>query len=93
MKPKLEIMVKTGTYTDREGQEKARWTKIGAVFENNGGMFGSLDLIPVNWDGRFSLFEPRDRDASASHSAAPSAPQRPRGGQRYERDDANEIPF
>lgn len=95
MKPAYEIKVKQGTYTGRDGQERASWLKIGVVFEQDGRMWGTLDAIPVGgWDGRFSLFEPRERDASAAPAAAPSMPARPQwsgGSQPIGGDD--EIPF
>ena len=74
MKPSYDIKVKTGTYTDREGKERGSWIKIGVVFEKDGTLFGNLSAIPVNWDGRFSLFPPREQDFEGSPSATRGGP-------------------
>lgn len=46
-KPLFDAMVKNGSYKDRDGNEKARWLKIGTVFEGDKGLSMILDCVPV----------------------------------------------
>lgn len=59
-----EVMAKTGKYTDKQGQEKNRWTKCGVIFQCDKGLSLKLEAMPVGSDGWFSLFEPKDRQAA-----------------------------
>jgi len=60
---KYEILAKTGTYTDKNGQEKNRWSKCGVVMDTkSGGMAMKLEVVPVGGDGWFTLAEPKPRD-------------------------------
>ena len=81
-----ELMARTGSYTDRDGNEKTRWTKCGIVVEKDGRMSIKLEAIPVGFDGWLSAFEPRERD-----QARPQQPRRP--APRDELDDGSDIPF
>lgn len=66
-----DLSVKTGTYRDASGQEKARYKTIGALMQGDRGPYVVLDRtfnpagVPVE-DGRdqiiVSCFEPRSRD-------------------------------
>ena len=66
---KYEANVATGKYT-KDGQEKTRWMKVGAVIERSSGtMAMKLDVIPLpNEKGQvwIELFEPRQSDAPKS---------------------------
>ena len=44
---KYEIKAKQGTYTNQNGEEKANWVKIGAVFETQKGLSIKLEAIPI----------------------------------------------
>jgi len=59
----FEAMVKTGTYKDRNGQEKGRWLKIGNVFEGEKGMSMILDCVPVGIPAPVwvSFFQPKEK--------------------------------
>ena len=60
MSKKLDY--KVYTVTEREGQDKSYWTKIGAAFVNKDGSINvALDALPVN--GRIQLREPHDEPA------------------------------
>ena len=60
MATKWEINVPTGTYTDKSGQEKTSWLKIGKVIEKKNGKIAiKMDCTPINWDGWAELFEPK----------------------------------
>lgn len=66
MSIKYEVMTSTGTYTDKNGQEKKRWVKCGIVMSTKtGGLALKMETMPVGGDGWFSLFEPKPRDEVA----------------------------
>lgn len=69
---KYEAKCKSGTYTNRNGEEKTNWVKIGAVFETNNGLSMKIDSIPVVWDGWVSFFEPKPKEEAASKPASNS---------------------
>lgn len=70
-----DLSVKTGTYRDSQGNEKARYKTIGALMQGDKGPFIVLDRtfnpagVPVE-DGRdqiiVSCFEPKPRDNQQS---------------------------
>lgn len=80
MAVKYELMAKTGSYTDRTGNEKARWTKCGILLEKDGKTSIKLEALPVNFDGWLSCFEPRPKDDK------PAKPQK-------QIDDDTDVPF
>jgi hypothetical protein len=60
---KYDCIVKNGTYTDKSGNEKNRWQKIGVCVETKqGGLAIKLETIPVAWDGWISLAEPKPKE-------------------------------
>ena len=65
---KYEIKAKQGTYTNQNGEEKANWVKIGAVFETQKGLSIKLEAIPIGWDGWASLYLP-DRKSTRLNSS------------------------
>lgn len=70
MRKVYDLTVKVRDYQDRQGQTKAEWLSIGAVLENDKGMFAmlkphvNLAALPRRDGGDVlvSMFEPRDRD-------------------------------
>jgi hypothetical protein len=99
-----DLAVKTGTYTDRQGNEKGRWKNVGSVLEtNDGGRVIILDRtfnpagVP-NPEGRdtvmLSMFEPKEREQGGASAEIPK-PTGKRdtqwGGGSSARDD--EVPF
>jgi len=62
MPVKFEVIAKTGTYTDKNGQEKNRWTKCGVVMETAKGLSLKLESLPIGSDGWFILSEPKPKD-------------------------------
>jgi hypothetical protein len=90
-----DLAVKTGTYTDRSGNEKGRWMNVGSVLKTNDG--GKVILLnrtfnPAgvpNPDGRdtvmLSMFEPRD-DKQQAPKPAPA----PRAQNGF---DDRDVPF
>ena len=96
-----DLAVKTGTYTDRNGNEKGRWQNVGSVLETNDG--GRVILLNrtfnpagvMNPDGRdtvmLSMFEPRD-----DNKAQQPAPQRQASAPAPKHADGfqdSEVPF
>jgi hypothetical protein len=76
MSIQYEVMASTGSYTDKNGQEKKRWAKCGVVMSTKtGGLALKMETMPVGGDGWFSLFEPKPKDdfAQAPRKQAASA--------------------
>ena len=59
-----DVVAGVGRYQDRNGNEKTRWVRCGAIFRNaeSGRLSLKLESVPVGneWEGWFSLMEPRD---------------------------------
>jgi len=56
MSVQYEVMASTGSYTDKNGQEKKRWVKCGVVMATkSGGLALKMETMPVGGDGWFSL--------------------------------------
>ena len=71
MSVQYEVMASTGSYTDKNGQEKKRWVKCGIVMSTkSGGLALKMETMPVGSDGWFSLFEPKPRDDAAPRKQA-----------------------
>ena len=47
---------------ESNGKKKTQWQNSGVVFAKDGQMWGELRLVPTNWDGRFNLFEPKEKE-------------------------------
>lgn len=64
MKPIKRAVATTGSYTDREGNEKKRYVNLGTLFEyDDGGMVLKLDSIPVGegFTGFINFYDIEDR--------------------------------
>jgi len=60
-----EIVVITGSYTNANGQQKNRYTKIGSIIETSKGPMIKMDTIPLKeggWDGWAYLNDPKPKD-------------------------------
>lgn len=77
---KYDLVVTTGSYTNRDGIEKRQYKTVGAVWQNDKGFFMTLDKsfnpAGINSDRdtiMVSMFEPKPRDfpkqVSQSHRA------------------------
>ncbi|SEJ54755.1 hypothetical protein [Frateuria terrea] len=82
-----EVTAITGKYTDRDGNEKNRYAKLGVVMETKNGPMLKLETIPLGWDGFAYLNEPRAKD------------EQPRGQRQGNRapaqspNDPEDLPF
>jgi len=61
MAVKYEVVVNSGSYTNKEGVEKKRWTKVGVVLETPKGLSLKMEAVPVSWDGWAILSEPKEK--------------------------------
>ena len=46
-----ELIAKNGTYTNKQGEEKTRYTKVGVKMETAKGVMYKLEALPVQFDG------------------------------------------
>jgi hypothetical protein len=84
MKKFKNIVVVTGTYKTREGQEKKRYQTIGSVFlDDNENLKIKLDSLPLSdggWNGWANCYDLEEKEA----------PKAPKSG--FD-DMPNDIPF
>jgi hypothetical protein len=96
---RYDVVAVTGTYTDRNGNERKRYLNCGVVFETDKGLSLKLEALPVGHDGWFQLYEPRSEEQQAvprqtgrpqaSAQAAPARQASFSAGEDFEDD----IPF
>ena len=94
------LSVKTGEYTDAQGQTRGRWLRIGTVFQHDdGGRSIKLDAIPVgvpNWDGWVSVYKLDDqRDQAPARNGGYGRSERAQapGGRKANDQYDDYIPF
>jgi hypothetical protein len=46
-----ELVAKAGTYTNKQGEEKTRYLKIGVKMETDKGTMYKFESLPLNFDG------------------------------------------
>lgn len=66
MKKIKNIVVITGTYTNKDGQEKKRYQTIGSLFEDGENFKIKLDTMPIvdgGWTGWANCYELEEREA------------------------------
>lgn len=68
-KLRYEVLAKTGTYQDKDGNDKSRYLKIGVVLQGDKGFSLKLESVPVGWDGWAMLAEPRPKEDYAKARA------------------------
>lgn len=80
MSVQYEVTAITGKYTDREGKEKNRYTKLGVVLQTRNGLMLKVEAVPIGWDGWAYLNEPRTDDGKQDKpKPSRSAPREPDG--------------
>jgi hypothetical protein len=60
-----EITAIIGTYTNKDGQEKKRYQRIGSIINTRNGEMIKLDVIPLKeggWDGWAYLNDPQPKE-------------------------------
>lgn len=76
-------------YTDKQGNEKTSWRKIGRLFIKEGGKISlKMEAIPVGWDGWMHAFE---RKADPNNSPAYQQAKQTRDNLTKDFDD--DLPF
>lgn len=87
MTPYRRAVAVTGTYTDRQGNEKKRYVNVGTLFQyEDGNLTLKLESLPVSgWNGFLSFYEIEDRK--------PQDDVNPRRDAPASRDLDDEIPF
>lgn len=101
MHKKYDLAVKTGSYTDAQGQTKGRYENIGAVMQGNDGFFIILKRtfnpagVP-NPDDRdsvmVSMFEPREQNQQ-SHAGSGQGRGASNNEQSRDQQFDDDIPF
>jgi len=79
-KTMYEVVAIVGKYTNKDGQEKNRYQRLGSVVETKSGPMLKMDLIPITedgWTGWCYLNEPKPKE----------------GYQGLPKDDFDNIPF
>lgn len=59
----FDAVATTGTYTDRQGNDKKRYVTVGAVLEDDKGRMSlKIESLPVGgeWNGWVSFFTPKE---------------------------------
>jgi len=96
MGKKYDLVVKTGEYTDGQGQTKGRFKNVGVMMEGDNGPYLLLDRTfnPAGVGGNegresiiVSLYEPKD---NVGHQQAPAAKS---GGYKARDLDGDDVPF
>lgn len=80
---KFDLVATSGTYTDKQGNEKKRYVKCGVVMENEKGMLIKIESLPIGFNGWLSCFEPKGAEDRGA--------KRPAGNSHADIDD--QIPF
>ena len=76
-KKKFDVMHASGKYM-KDGVEKTRWLRCGAVIQkDNGGFALKLECIPVGaeFDGWLQLFSPQGQQQQSAPAAPPPPPE------------------
>ena len=60
-----ELIAKNGTYTNKQGEEKTRYTKVGVKMETAKGVMYKLEALPVQFDGWLYERDLQDKVATA----------------------------
>lgn len=82
-------VVAVSKYNDSNGNEKTKYTNIGAVFTTyKGGFCIKIESVPVGWDGWAQLYEPKPREDRQHQKPGESVPAK-----EYESDFNDSIPF
>ena len=74
MKKIKNIVVITGTYTNKDGQEKKRYQTIGSLFEDGENFKIKLDTIPLadgGWNGWANCYDLEEKTNKESRDDAP----------------------
>ena len=57
------ITARSGTYKDKQGNEKSSYVRCGVILETKNGEAIKLEALPVNFDGWLYMHDPEPREA------------------------------
>ena len=84
-------------YTDRSGDKKSSFLKVGVAFpmRDKDGFSLQLEAVPAPQDGVYKLLlmPPKEKDGAIQTSSGRHTPTGSRGGSRPMDDDGDSIPF
>lgn len=66
-----ELVAKAGTYTNKQGEEKTRYLKIGVKMETEKGTMYKFESLPLSFDGW--VYERDMQEKTATSVAKPVA--------------------
>ena len=67
----FDMVAVTGTYTNKQGEEKKEFTNIGKFFVmDDNSFFSKITSIPVKWDGTVSYYEQKSKEQVAQQQVA-----------------------
>ena len=92
--PTHDITATIGEYTNRDGEKKKRYLKVGTAFTDQEGRVSlKIDAMPVgpNWSGWLSLYPIRRDGEQRQQQPQPQRAQQTSVPAAYEEED--EIPF
>jgi hypothetical protein len=100
----FDLVATVGTYKDKDGNEKKRYSQCGAVFQQEDGrMSAKIESLPVGteWSGWLSFMEPRQPGQQApqqpqlqpQYRQAPQSHPAPPVFEMPPRDEEDKIPF
>jgi hypothetical protein len=87
-----EIKVITGTYKNKNGEQKNRYSRIGSIIDTSKGPMLKIDSIPLKeggWDGWAYLNDPMPQDDGGVPNPHPQAR---RAGANFDNME-DDIPF
>ncbi|NLO79697.1 MAG: hypothetical protein GX093_05240 [Xanthomonadaceae bacterium] len=93
---RYDVVAVTGSYIDRNGQERRRYMNCGAVFETEKGLSPKLEAVPLGSDGWFQLCEvnsEQQRPAPRNAAGRPAAYRKAVAAAAVQDDFDDEIPF
>ena len=93
MSVQYEVTAITGKYTNRDGQEKSRYLKIGVVIQTKNGPMLKLEAVPVGWDGFAYLNEPKEREEAPPRGNANGGRRQAAAAGKGEPFPDDSIPF
>jgi hypothetical protein len=71
---KYELSAKTGTYKNKDGEDKASYVRCGVVLETRNGLAIKLEALPVSFDGWIYMNDPKPKDGESKPTKAKAAP-------------------
>ena len=58
---KVQNIVVSESYTNKQGEEKKKYINIGTIFTyDDGGQSIKMDTIPLGWDGKAAIYDRKE---------------------------------